>query len=167
MTRLVAHRRIFPSRLARNPPILRRSRSAGPIPSSVHPSLKFEHFALNVPDPVRMAQWYVANLGFQVLRGCDTGSRTHFLADETGRVCLEIYRNQAAPVPDYASQDPLVFHFAVFAADAKELRARLVQAGARLQTEDTLPDGSGIVMLRDPWGVALQICQRAQPFPGF
>jgi len=114
-----------------------------------------------------MAQWYAANLGFQVLRSSETGSRAHFLADDSGRVCLEIYKNPAAPVPDYAAQDPLVFHFAVHAADAAGLRAKLVRAGARLLTEDALPDGSVIVILRDPWGVALQICQRAKPFPGF
>ena len=42
-----------------------------------------------------------------------------------------------------------------------------VAAGATLLTEETLGDGSVLVMLRDPWGVALQICQRAKPFPGF
>jgi glyoxylase I family protein len=26
------------------------------------------------------------------------------------------------------------------------------------------PDGSSLVMMRDPWGVALQFCQRSRPF---
>jgi catechol 2,3-dioxygenase-like lactoylglutathione lyase family enzyme len=129
--------------------------------------MKFEHFALNVPEPRAMAAWYVAHLGFRVLRANATGSLAHFLADDTGRVCFEIYRNPAAPLPDYAAQPPLVFHFAVFSADAPADRARLVAAGATLLTEETLADGSVIVMLRDPWGVALQLCQRAVPFPGF
>ena len=129
--------------------------------------MKFEHFALNVTDPHAMAQWYAAHLGFQILRSSDTGSRAHFLADDTGRICLEIYFNSVAPVPDYAAQNPLVFHFAVFSTDAKTLRSQLVTAGARLLTEETLADGTVLVMLRDPWGVALQICQRGKPFPGF
>jgi catechol 2,3-dioxygenase-like lactoylglutathione lyase family enzyme len=129
--------------------------------------VKFEHFALNVPDPRAMAAWYVAHVGFVVLRASDTGSLAHFLGDDTGRVCFEIYHNPAAPIPDYAAQAPLTFHFAVFSSDAPALRARLVAAGATLLTEDTLPDGSVLVMLRDPWGVALQLCQRAAPFPGF
>ena len=28
-----------------------------------------------------------------------------------------------------------------------------------------MPDGSMLIMLRDPWGVALQLCQRSRPFP--
>ncbi|MBK8475161.1 MAG: VOC family protein [Opitutaceae bacterium] len=129
--------------------------------------MKFEHFALNVPAPREMAAWYVAHLGLQILRSSDTGSLAHFLGDDSGRVFFELYHNPVAPVPDYAAQNPLTFHFALFAPDAKALRAALVAAGATLLSEDTLADGSVLVMLRDPWGVALQLCQRARPFPGF
>lgn len=129
--------------------------------------MKFEHFALNVTDPRASAAWYVQHLGFAILRANAIGSLAHFLGDETGRICLEVYHNAAAPVPDYAAMNPLTFHFAVFSADAKSLRAGLVAAGAVLLSEETLPDGSVICMLRDPWGVPLQICQRAKPFPGF
>lgn len=129
--------------------------------------MKFEHFALNVPDPRASAAWYVQHLGFEVLRANPTGALAHFLGDETGRICFEVYHNTAAPVPDYAAMDPLTFHLAVFSTEAKALRARLVAAGATLLSEETLPDGSVIGMLRDPWGVPLQVCQRAKPFPGF
>ena len=129
--------------------------------------MKFEHFALNVADPRTMAAWYAAHLGFQILKANTTGSLAHFLGDDTGRVFFEIYHNPAAPVPDYAAQPPLVFHFAFASTDAKAARATLVTAGATLLTEETLADGSVLVMLRDPWGVALQLCQRAVPFPGF
>ena len=30
-----------------------------------------------------------------------------------------------------------------------------------------MPDGSRLTMMRDPWGLPLQLCQRAKPFPGF
>lgn len=127
--------------------------------------MKFEHVALNVPAPCEMARWYADSLGFRILRQSDTGTCTHFLGDDSGRVCLELYRNPAAPIPEYATQPPLVFHFAVATDDTKHLRARLVAAGASLLAEETLPDGSVLAMLRDPWGVALQLCQRAKPFP--
>ena len=68
------------------------------------------------------------------------------------------------PVPDYAAQHPLVLHFAVVAADARAECQRLEKAGARLFLEEPLPDGSRLIMMRDPWGVPLQLCQRAQPF---
>lgn len=127
--------------------------------------MKFEHFALNVPDAAAQAKWYVAHAGFSVARARADAPFTHFLADGTGRVVVELYSNPAAPYPAYASQHPLVFHFALVSADARADRERLLRAGAQLVTEETLPDGSVLVMLRDPWGVALQLCQRAQPMP--
>lgn len=129
--------------------------------------MKFEHFGINVPDARAMAQWYVEHLGFNVVRRMDTAPHTHFLADETGRVAVEIYSNPSAPIPDYAAQNPLVYHLAVWSSQAQADRARLEKAGATLVSDDTLPDGSNLVMLRDPWGMALQLCQRAKPFPGF
>ncbi len=126
--------------------------------------MKFEHFALNVPDPAAMARWYVEHLGFAIARQRVDPPFTHFLADETGRVVMEIYANPKAPIPDYAAQHPLVFHFAVVADDARAQCRRLEAAGARLFLEEPLPDGSLLLMLRDPWGVPLQLCQRAKPF---
>ena len=126
--------------------------------------MRFEHFALNVTDAAGHARWFVENLGFVVTRAMETPPFTHFLADETGRVILELYSNPGAEVPDYASRHPLVFHIAVATTDAAALRATLEAAGAVFSNEDHLPDGSHLVMLRDPWGVPLQLCQRATPF---
>jgi catechol 2,3-dioxygenase-like lactoylglutathione lyase family enzyme len=126
--------------------------------------MKFEHFALNVPDPRAQAAWYVAYLGFTVARKREDAPFTHFLADDTGRTVIELYSNPKATIPDYAWQHPLVFHVAVVAPDAKAERARLERAGATLFLEEPQPDGSLLIMLRDPWGVALQLCQRTNPF---
>lgn len=127
--------------------------------------MKFEHFALNVRDCRAQAAWYVQHLALNIARRRDDAPYTHFLADETGRTIVEFYSNPAAPVPDYAAAHPLVFHIAFVAADARAERARLEKAGATFAFEDASPDGSVLVMLRDPWGVALQLCQRAVPFP--
>ena len=129
--------------------------------------MRFEHFALNVPDARAMSRWYVAQLAFQVVRQREDAPYTHFLADETGRVVVELYTNPSAVIPDYAAQHPLIFHIAVFTADARTEQQRLVNAGATPFLEETAPDGSRLIMLRDPWGVPLQLCQRAKPFPGF
>lgn len=128
------------------------------------PRMRFEHFALNVPDAPAQAAWYARHLGFRVARRLETAPFTHFLADDGGRVVMELYSNPAAPVPDHGRNHPLVFHVAVVAADARAERARLEAAGATLFKEDPQPDGSLLIMLRDPWGVALQLCQRKQPF---
>lgn len=127
--------------------------------------MKFEHFALNVPDAPAQARWYVQHLGFTIARKRDDAPFTHFLADETGRIVVELYTNPKAAIPDYAAQHPLSFHLAVVAPDAKAQRNRLEQAGATLFLEEPQPDGSLLIMLRDPWNVALQLCQRTKPFP--
>jgi catechol 2,3-dioxygenase-like lactoylglutathione lyase family enzyme len=126
--------------------------------------MKFEHFALNVPDARAMSRWYVEQLGVKVARRRDDAPYTHFLADETGRVFVELYTNPKAAIPDYAAQHPLVLHFAVVTADARAECQRLEKAGAKLFLEEPLPDGSLLIMMRDPWGVPLQLCQRAKPF---
>jgi len=126
--------------------------------------MKFEHFALNVPDARASAAWYVQHLGMTVARRMEATPYTHFLADETGRVILEVYTNTAAALPDHASAHPLSFHVAFVASDAQAEKKRLLAAGATFFKEETLADGTLLVMLRDPWGVALQLCQRTKPF---
>ena len=126
--------------------------------------MTFEHFALNVPDVRAAAAWYVAHLGLKVKRAKPDAPFTQFLADSTGRVFLELYTNPTDPIPDYPAQHPLRVHFAFAVADAAAEQARLLRAGATLAQAEVLPDGTRLVMLRDPWGVPVQLCQRAQPF---
>ena len=127
----------------------------------------FEHFALNVPDPSAMSQWYVEHLGFTVARSREDAPYTHFLADSTNRIVVELYANPAGATTDFPFSHPLTFHFAVVSHAAREDRSRLEKAGARFFVEDALPDGTLLIMMRDPWGVPLQLCQRARPFPGY
>jgi glyoxylase I family protein len=127
--------------------------------------MRFEHFALNVPDARAAAAWYVEHLGFTIVRVVEKSPFTHFLADETGRTVLEVYTNPAAAIPDYRNQHWLIVHFAVVSRDVDADRARLEKAGATIATVDDLPDGSRLVMMRDPWGVCLQLCRRATLMP--
>ncbi len=123
----------------------------------------FEHFALNVPEPTSMALWYAQHLQMRIIRKMERAPYTHFLADQTGQVVMEIYSNRQALIPEYATQHPLCFHFAFAVTDAEAEKKRLLKAGAALFEDLHLEDGSHLVMLRDPWGIPLQICQRAQP----
>jgi glyoxylase I family protein len=127
------------------------------------PSLNVEHLACNVSDPAAMAAWYVEHLGMRIVRRLPTAPHIHFLADASGRVVIEIYCNAADPVPDYASMHPLRFHVAFAADDPDAARAALVAAGATFVDEQTLADGSRLLMLRDPWGLAVQLCKRTTP----
>lgn len=125
--------------------------------------MKFEHFGINVPDAAAMAVWYVHHLNMRIVRSIQEPPHMHFLADETGHVTIEIYTNPIAPIPNYATQHPLCFHIAFAVADAAAARDALIANGATLVSDQKTDDGGHLVMLRDPWGIALQLCQRAVP----
>ncbi|MGB8353751.1 MAG: VOC family protein [Chthoniobacteraceae bacterium] len=126
--------------------------------------IEIEHFALQTPDPDAVAEWYVAHLGFEVKRKGTSSVRAHFLADAGGRVMIEIYSNPAAPTLDYAAMHPLTLHLAFTVDDTAGTRDRLLEAGATLVDDvATSPSGDVLLMLRDPWGLALQFVKRARP----
>jgi catechol 2,3-dioxygenase-like lactoylglutathione lyase family enzyme len=124
--------------------------------------MRIEHVAFNVSDPRGMAAWYCEHLGFIVKRKQDEAPYTHFLADGSGQVMIEIYCNPADEVPAYAAMDPLLLHLALVSADPESDAARLTAAGAREVDEVRLADGSHLKMLKDPWGLSLQLCRRTQ-----
>lgn len=125
--------------------------------------MKLEHFALNVEDPLGMAKWYEENLGLKVVRQMRHAPFTTFLADSSEQIMLEIYRNPADEVPDYAQMNPLLVHLAFVSASPDQDAKRLLSAGATLVSDQHLEDGSHLVMMRDPWGLALQLCKRGTP----
>jgi glyoxylase I family protein len=124
--------------------------------------MKIEHIAFNVADPVAVADWYCKHCGLRVVRHIPQPVQVHFLADSDSSV-LEIYCNPPDQIPDYRSMNPLQFHLALTSADPAADAARLISAGASHVDEVRLPDGSHLVMLRDPWGLPLQLCHRARP----
>jgi catechol 2,3-dioxygenase-like lactoylglutathione lyase family enzyme len=123
--------------------------------------MKIEHLAFNVADPIGVADWYCKHCGLHVVRHFPAASQTHFLADCDSTV-LEIYNNPADQVPDYRNMDPLLFHLALTSFDPDADSKRLIAAGAVYVDEVKTPDGSYLIMLRDPWGMALQLCKRSR-----
>lgn len=125
--------------------------------------MKIEHFAFNVSDPISIAAWYCQHLHFTVKHKFELAPHTHFLADETGQVMIEIYNNPSDKVPDYHTMDPLIVHLAFVSNDPDTDAAKLVEAGAKIVNEVKLKDGSHLKMLKDPWGFSIQLCQRGVP----
>jgi glyoxylase I family protein len=125
--------------------------------------MKIEHVALLVLDPAAMARWYEEHLGFRTVRSSGPPGNARFLADSEGESVLEIYGG-ALPAPDYRSMDPLLLHVAFATADVPGTRARLIAAGATPVGEVTVTEGGDeLAMLRDPWGLAIQLANRRQP----
>jgi hypothetical protein len=124
----------------------------------------FEHFAVNVADATSVVEWYTLNMGLKARVADKKPPFVSFLEDSTGRVVIEFYQRTDAPVTDFSNENSLSFHVAFVSQNAEQDKKRLVENGATFELEVNLEDGSHIVMLRDPWGMPLQLCQRANPF---
>jgi glyoxylase I family protein len=123
--------------------------------------MKVEHAAYQIADPPAAAQWYVEHLGLRVKRQQDASPWGCFLADDDDAVMLEFYNNPRANVPDYRAVDPLVLHVAFKTDDVAATRARLLTAGATAEGDVvTTESGDTVAMLRDPWGLPLQLVRR-------
>ena len=127
------------------------------------PALNIEHVACNVTDPAAMAAWYATTSACASSANLRRRRYIHFLADANGHAVIEIYSNAADPVPDYSKMHPLRFHVAFATMRSGWFAAALVAAGATAVDDQTLPDGSRLIMLRDPWGLPLQLCKRTTP----
>ena len=128
--------------------------------------MKIEHIAFQVADPAAMADWYVKHLGFSVRRSSDEPVVARFMADLSGAVMLEVYRNPKVPVPDYASMAPALLHVAFLCDDLPGTVDRLTAAGASLESGPEILGEDELAMLRDPWGLALQLAKRKRAMIG-
>ena len=123
--------------------------------------MKIEHLGIQIAEPAAMADWYVKHLGFTVKRSADSPVPVRFLADCSGAVMMEIYNNPSLDVPDYASMAPGKFHLAFMCDDLDAEKQRLVDAGATVVIDLEENDlGDKLSMLRDPWGLAIQLAKR-------
>lgn len=125
--------------------------------------MKFEHFALNVPDAPALSVWYETKLGLKPVKKMTESPFMTFLADDSGTIMLEIYTNPKGETIDFEGLHPLAVHLAFVSEDPSKDKDRLLLAGATLVSEDHLEDGSHIIMLRDPWGISIQFCKRGIP----
>jgi len=125
--------------------------------------MKFEHFAINVPDAQAVSLWYEDHLGLTVKKKMEEPPFMTFMADDSGTVMLEIYSNPKGETLEFEKLHPLAVHLALVSEDPKADKKRLIAAGATEFSDDIFPDGTHLVMMRDPWGVCLQLCKRAVP----
>ncbi len=124
--------------------------------------MKIEHFAFNVEDPIAMSEWYIKNMGMTLISQVKEPPYPTFLADNSGRVMIEIYKNPPHEIPDYRNMNTLILHLAFVSEQPSADKDRLLKVGAKVVKDEVLDDGSQIVTLRDPWGFAIQLCKRGK-----
>ena len=126
--------------------------------------MTFEHFALNVVDIKGVVNWYCTHLGLTIANQQRESPYMTFLADSTHRVVIEFYKREDELAEDFSNRHPLTFHVEFVSENAEKDKQRLLNAGASFFDEILKEDGSHLVMLRDPWGIPLQLCQRTVKF---
>lgn len=124
----------------------------------------FEHFALNIASVDHVVNWYTTNIGLKIVSQQKVAPYMTFLSDTSGRVILELYHRSDEKITDFTKEHPLTFHVAFVSENAEEDKDRLMKAGATFVEEVRKEDGSILFMLRDPWGMPLQLCQRSRKF---
>lgn len=123
--------------------------------------MRLEHLAFNIADAPAMATWYVQHLGMPMVRESHNPNYCAFLGE--GQCLLEIYCNPAHPFWDPQRLDPITLHVALLSLDLRADINRLVGAGATLLSGEPDAQGYGLIFLRCPWGLPLQLCRRLQP----
>lgn len=123
-----------------------------------------EHFAINVNNVDAVVKWYVSNLDLKIVSQQKELPFMTFLADSSDRVIMELYQRPDATMTNFTGQHQLTFHVAFISENAEKDRLRLEKEGASFVEEVEKEDGSHLIMLRDPWGMPLQLCQRANGF---
>jgi glyoxylase I family protein len=125
----------------------------------------FEHLALNVPNMETMADWYCEHMGMTRVR--HDPNKKVFLADRNGIVVLELYSNTAKPMIPLSERTSAEIHLAFVVDDIDASIAEATAAGAVLESKSE-PDYAGDVlsMLRDPFGLPLQLLTRSKPLLG-
>jgi len=135
---------------------------AMPMLPQVH--FRPEHIAFNVRDSRAQAAWYRAEFGMKVNREGGGPDYGFFLADAGGHMMLELYQNMLHPVLDFPNVSYMSVHLAFMAVDVVAAKERLVAKGATIAEDlSTTPSGDQIVMMRDPWGLAVQLVKRVAP----
>jgi uncharacterized glyoxalase superfamily protein PhnB len=125
--------------------------------------IRFEHVALNVPDPQSMTNWYFENLGYKVMRKGGPPNYTTFISDAGGHMMMELFVNNQYPLLEFAKINHLSLHFAFVVDDVRSVRTALIAAGATLAEEfRETNSGDQVLVLRDPWGFAIQFIKRGE-----
>jgi glyoxylase I family protein len=119
-----------------------------------------EHTAIASPQPAKLAQWYVENLGFVINYQYDGN---YFVKAPNGAM-LEIIPAQGDRAPQ-GMRDPGLRHVAVSVKDFDQAYDKLKQLQVKFLTEPLENQGNRLVFFSDLDGNILHLIARPQPLP--
>jgi catechol 2,3-dioxygenase-like lactoylglutathione lyase family enzyme len=129
--------------------------------------LRLEHVGLALPDPIAAAAWYGRHLGWRTIRASSSPPYAHFLRPPDGGTVIEFFNDPAVADADLWKVHAMQGHLAFAVDDLDSQCERLVSAGAVVDSPlASTPAGDRYVMLRDPWGVPLQLITRVVELDG-
>ncbi|MCC6861096.1 MAG: VOC family protein [Bryobacterales bacterium] len=119
-----------------------------------------EHAAIASPNPEKLAQWYVDNLGFII--NYQSKNATFVKAPDGSMIEMIVSEGELARP---RQKDPGLRHLALAVDDFENVYARLKAVGATFLTEPVSSKGNQVVFFTDPEGNILHLIQREQPMP--
>jgi glyoxylase I family protein len=120
-----------------------------------------EHFAIASPNPKRLADWYVANLDFEITFEY---AGNYFVEAANGGL-IEIIPAEGER-PESAIRTPGIRHIAIAVDDFDEGYERLKEQGVRFEAEPYETQGNRLVFFSDADGNLIHLIKRSKPLPG-
>jgi len=122
-------------------------------------SVRFEHVAINVENPQKVADWYVKYVGLRIV---SESKKMIFVGDPDGNFMFELY-NKPVAKGKYSDLNHAAGHVAFATDDAEGLAKKMVAGGAKLLKQFNNPVGDTVINMMDPWGNNLQVIHRVKP----
>ena len=119
-----------------------------------------EHTAIASPDPRKLAEWYVENLGWVINY---TYAGNFFVKAPNGSM-LEIIPSEGA-APETTMKTPGLRHLAIACENFDAAYEQLKQRGVRMLTEPYNMQGNRLVFFGDGDGNLLHLIEREKPLP--
>jgi glyoxylase I family protein len=117
-----------------------------------------EHFAIASPNPRRLADWYVANLEFEITYEY---AGNYFVEAKNGSL-IEIIPAEGERTAS-AMRTPGMRHIAISVQDFDAAYKQLKAQGVRFQGEPFANEGNKLVFFADIDGNLLHLIEREKP----
>ena len=117
-----------------------------------------EHFAIASPDPKRLAEWYVANLEFEIVFEYQGN---YFVEAKNGALIEMVPSEGERPVNGVKT--PGMRHIAIAVADFDAAFEQLQKQGVSFLAEPYETQGNRLVFFEDADGNVMHLIQRGKP----